>query len=197
MPDKTTAVCFTGRRPKDLGGYVHKNYDGLLRFLQEYIEAELCPYKARFITGGAQGFDQLVFWAVASVKTTAKLPMENALYLPFPSQDRNWSATGPFGREEYGLMKRNATEIKYISDKNPDGYRDAVKFLMARNSAMLADADTCIGLWTDDDAWQDPNMRSGTAACLRDAVKKCGHVQIIRYEMDGQYVRPLRADIVK
>ena len=197
MPDRTTAVCFTGRRPKDLGGYIHKNYDGLLHFLQEYVDAELCQFKTRFITGGAQGFDQLAFWAVAGVRAAQKLPIENVLYLPFPSQDGNWSQTGPFGKEEYRLMKQNATEVRYISDKNPGGYRDAVKFLMARNSAMLSDADTCVGLWTDDDAWQDQNMRSGTASCLRDALKKCGHVQIIRYEMDGQYVRPLRVDTIK
>lgn len=56
-------ICFTGRRPKDLFGYY--NYDAYKEIqdvLSPILEAHYTTNGVRnFISGGAQGFDQLAF----------------------------------------------------------------------------------------------------------------------------------------
>ena len=76
-------MSFTGRRPKDLFGYVKENYVPLVNKLTDEL---IQFYKEQgfdtFITGGAQGFDQLAFWAVDRMKRQGYM-VKNIVYAPF------------------------------------------------------------------------------------------------------------------
>lgn len=76
MSSTQKAVCFTGRRPKDLVGYRREGYIELVDYLKNYIRDNLYPHHTTYISGGAQGFDQLAFWAVE------KLRREEGAFLP-------------------------------------------------------------------------------------------------------------------
>ena len=64
--DKT--LCFTGRRPKDLFGYDKDKYYPIVDKLELILEDFYLQGFKKYISGGAQGFDQLSFWAVNRLK---------------------------------------------------------------------------------------------------------------------------------
>ena len=102
-------VCFTGRRPKDLCGYNADSYKTLVSAVLVILENLYQTQGVRrFITGGAQGFDQLAFWAVHNLRKNHP-DVENILYLPFRGQESRWLAKGPFSQDEYRLMQSMAT----------------------------------------------------------------------------------------
>ena len=58
-------ACFTGPRPNQLFGYYHlERYDIITQALGELLPQLVAQGTFDFISGGAQGFDQLAFWAV-------------------------------------------------------------------------------------------------------------------------------------
>ena len=63
-------LCFTGKRPKDLYGYNDTyEYGRLLRDVEAKLYEFYTKFNVRtFISGGAQGFDQVAFWAVERMK---------------------------------------------------------------------------------------------------------------------------------
>lgn len=62
-------ICFTGPRPAKLYGYTKKEeYQKIVDQLKEVIRGFAKFGIKNYITGGAQGFDQLAFWAVNSPK---------------------------------------------------------------------------------------------------------------------------------
>ena len=61
-------ICFTGHRPNKMAGYKHENYCSFLNSLEEHLQKYLDAGFTKFITGGAQGADQLAFWAVHRLK---------------------------------------------------------------------------------------------------------------------------------
>lgn len=61
-------LCFTGRRPKNLCGYNNNKYNDLVDKVTEICETFHQNGYRNFISGGAQGFDQLAFWAVLRLK---------------------------------------------------------------------------------------------------------------------------------
>lgn len=62
-------ICFTGPRPAKLYGYTKKEeYQKIVDQLKEVIRGFAKFGIKNYITGGAQGFDQLAFWAVNSLK---------------------------------------------------------------------------------------------------------------------------------
>lgn len=53
-----------------------------------------------FISGGAQGFDQLAFKAVNNLKQ--KYPdIKNIVYIPFTGYDKQWNEYGLFTAKEF------------------------------------------------------------------------------------------------
>jgi len=82
-----STMAFTGRRPKDLVGYDAAKYDIFLPQLVNYIIMLYNNGVRKFITGGAQGFDQLVFWAVHEAKKTHNR-IQSVVYVPFKGQER-------------------------------------------------------------------------------------------------------------
>lgn len=65
-------VTFTGPRPKKLFGYNDKeSYQKIVDVLKVQVKDAYDNGARRFISGGAQGLDQMAFWAVYSVKKRA------------------------------------------------------------------------------------------------------------------------------
>ena len=73
-PSKTKTVCFTEHRPKGIIAdrpYDESNrpvYQKIVDGLTVSIERLIEQGYTNFISGGAQGFDQLAFWAVNIIK---------------------------------------------------------------------------------------------------------------------------------
>ena len=107
-------MCFTGRRPKDLFGYQKDKYISLVNKLVTELEKFYLEGFDIFITGGAQGFDQLAFWAVNKLKQKG-YPVKNIVYIPFLKQELKWLEKGLFSQSEYRLMLKMADEIKICS----------------------------------------------------------------------------------
>ena len=106
-------VAFTGHRPKDLCGYDMAAYSDFVHELAMYL-TDLYPGKGlRVITGGAQGIDQLAFWA-ADLAKNRRIGITNIVYVPFRGQSSIWKATGPFSRNEYDHMLGAADEVHYL-----------------------------------------------------------------------------------
>ena len=156
-------VCFTGYRPNRLFGY--KNRDDYRPLLDVIIELSCGLVESgyrTFITGGAQGTDQLAFWAVETVKRNyPDLSIRSEVYIPFVGQDRRWSEDGPFGRHEYRQMLDAADRVHVVCDSDIN----VCEAMARRNEEMVADATCVIGvIAADDDIDRNPG---GTARTLR------------------------------
>lgn len=109
------AACFTGRRPKDLVGYRRESYVGFVDQMKGYINSLVARGCTRMYFGGAQGFDQLMFWAAVAVR--AQNPqLRLAVYVPFVGQESVWLDEGLFSKKEYWQMLYVADSIIIVSD---------------------------------------------------------------------------------
>lgn len=176
---KASSVCFTGHRPKDLHGYVQKPYMPLVN----YIIALCARLNSQlgvetFISGGAQGFDQMAFWAIENLKKQALV--KNKVYIPFSKQPSRWKATGLFSQAEHSLMLSRADEVRIIAN-DPADFPATVQALHGRNHAMVADSDIVIALLAPK-AWNWETAKGGTAECVRYARKAGKPVIAVKYD---------------
>lgn len=178
MPKSATppyTVCFTGRRPKDLCGYDLQKYVHFHQQLLSFVHQLYQMGFRTFITGGAQGFDQMVFRAVYEMnKNYHYKDVRNKIYIPFAGQEDRWAEKGLFSKEEYQDLLTKAHEVHIISPQN------SVKAMFLRNEAMVDDADLCIGLYPDEH-WRTAS-HGGTASCMQYAEKQDVPVWRIAYE---------------
>lgn len=118
MTDTTKlALAFTGHRPDKLAGYEREKYRAFTDELADllYQQYYQCGYR-KFITGGAQGFDQLAFWSVEKMRRTHKLDdVENIVYIPFQGQESRWKDEGCFSKNDYKKMLCAATRTQVLS----------------------------------------------------------------------------------
>lgn len=181
--DKNTTVCFAGHRPKALCGYDEAKYVAARRQLTDLILLMAKAGKTSFITGGAQGIDQLAFWAVAHARTDAArqgYPMRNVLVLSFPGFGSNWRQDGAFSRAQLEIAIRCADEVRYASGAAPVDKQDAVRRLMARNEAMLDLSGTLVAVCNLSD-WRNRSVMSGTAAAMRSALSRDMRIMRVPY----------------
>lgn len=173
--DAVKTLTFTGRRPKYLFGYEDKqSYLILCRYLYTKVERLFKEGFTRFISGGAQGFDQCAFRVVNALKKHyPDAGIKNILYLPCKNQAGKWGDTGLFGKSEYEKMLKAADEIRYISDEYTN------RCLIERNHAMVDDSDAVIGLFSDET--YEKLYSSGTAECLNYAKDKGIDIYQITY----------------
>lgn len=161
-------ICFTGRRPKYLCGY--KSHEPYTHFVSELVEILRAYYMLgykRFISGGAQGFDQLAFWAVEQLKHQYD-DIENIVYIPFIGYGGQWVKDGVFGQQEYKLMLDRADEIHYcIAENISTNGAKVLAALTNRNHAMVDNADLVIALYPEENF---QFQKGGTAECMRYAV---------------------------
>lgn len=179
MEQTGKTICFTGPRPKQLFGYNRERYNPIVHFYKNLIrDAFLYHGYNRFLFGGAQGIDQLAFWAAYAVKSEGR-DIKLVIYVPFKGQEESWSQTGPFSQSEYRQMLQKADEVKVICpelDRNDASVPEkdlthmAVKALYERNHAMVDDSDLVYAFYPDE-SWMDETTRDGTAACMRYAME--------------------------
>lgn len=182
-------ACFTGHRPNKLHGYDRNAYRPLVSQLTGRCEEILRKYNLDgFISGGAQGFDQLAFWSVKHVIDQGNL-IENLVYIPFVGQSDIWRPTGPFGQQDYDQMLLASTGVKIIAPEKPADKRGIVQALYARNHAMVDDSDLVIGLWAEPGDFRASN--GGTAECLRYAIAQGKQVLVLHYDTDYMLINAI------
>lgn len=163
-------ICFTGPRPNQLFGYEslipyeEQIITPLMKCLEQY-------HGAKFITGGAQGFDMCAFWAAR------RLHEYTSVYVPFEGQASRWSEYGVFGQADYFRMLELADEVQMLSGI-PRG-DDVGRLLHVRNQMMVNDSDFVIALLHGrSERWESAS--GGTSSCVRYAVHMCKRVLVMR-----------------
>lgn len=162
-------ACFTGHRPNKLWGYSNA-YHAEYQKLVDKICAK-CRYLVEnegvttFVSGGAQGVDQLAFWAVNKLKKVHP-EVQNIVFVPFVGQEKRWASdNGLFSQQQYQLMLKLADDVR-ICGELPDANDKAavVKLLHGRNHQMVNSSDILIAVCRTD---IDVNAKGGTAECMR------------------------------
>lgn len=172
--DKTHAICFTGPRPQKLFGFQDcKEYEAISHALAHLLQnLEQSGYNT-FISGGAQGFDQLAFFTV----DTYMMYVNNHVFIPFKQQPDRWFEKGFFGQEAYRTMLTKAKSVTDISDGRMNmPYYECIKYLMKRNEEMVDHSSITVALY-----WHDKDYiteKGGTASCIRYSLKQ-GHKVIL------------------
>lgn len=162
--ENITSVCFTGQRPKSVPlKYDADKWccarDGLTKLTDKLAELGVTD----FISGGAQGADQIAFWAVYQTKQT-HAGITNHLYRPFPEQASKWLQHGLFSQDEYNLIVKTADNIHTTA---PSFSKRA---LYQRNLDMLNAADLVIVVAPQTISWQNGEP-GGTQNMLREVDK--------------------------
>ena len=146
--DKSQTICFTGHRPKLLWGYygsAMNKYNNLVSYLTDTVLPDLYNKGFRnYITGGAQGFDQLVFEAVDTFKHTHP-DVKNIIYCPCLNQEKMWmEGQSRFCKGYYHAQLSRADEVVYITNTEY-----TLPCMNARNEAMLNDSAGVVALFND------------------------------------------------
>lgn len=174
--------CFTGRRPDSLYGYSsRKRYDGIVKTMTSVVMALVSVSGTRtFISGGAQGGDQLAFWSVEHAKrnlSDSNIDISNVVYVPFKGQESRWENSGLFGQDEYAKMLDMADKVTYLYGKRPDSYWKTMQLLFGRNHAMVNDSGIVIALYPIDDSVL--SQKGGTVETMRYAFSMSKPVIVI------------------
>ena len=171
-------ICFTGHRAKALCGYRRESYHAFVYELKNLILQLYATQSATvFYSGGAQGFDQLAFWAVAHAKLEHP-EIQNNLILPDQFFHMRWPENSCFGQHDFAIMCRYADSIQYAAPKNTTG----VRYLFVRNHMLVDQSDAVIGLYTGTDDWKNSLTKGGTAECLRYAWNTGKRVMLLNTE---------------
>lgn len=190
---KIETVCFTGSRPNKLRGYVKDSYVPFVDTLTEVLTYLHDTFgTSKYISGGAQGMDQLSFWSVERLKNIVadENTVKNILHKPFDGQEGRWLRTGLFSQHEYNLMCRCADETVVVDSKvSPDDYRQVCRALDNRNHSMVDISDLVIALY-EDDGWHTA-QHSGTANCMQYAHAQHKPILQLMYEKSNDVTRPL------
>lgn len=154
------ALCFTGPRPNKLFGYTLEKYRDMSYACELAIRDAVADGIDTVITGGAQGVDQLAFWAARRAQR-AGLPIRNVVYVPFKGQEGRWPERTPFGKAEYRLMLGHADEVVVLAENAGNTY---AKLLFARNHAMVDASKLIVAVYHGP---ADGRVHGGTAETYR------------------------------
>ena len=167
------SICFTGKRAKSLAGYSRENYQQLFDKLYEFLYRLVEIYKEfdiEFLSGGAQGFDQLAFWAVEKLKRNG-YSVKNIVVVPFKGQENPWKDQGTFSKEDYNLMLSKADNVVILSEDS-NNYADKYK---DRNHYMVDHSVAVIGLFNE--------ISGGTGECISYAKEQKQNRQMTIYQI--------------
>lgn len=122
---KAKTVCFTGHRPKELGGYDMKN--PIMMELKQHLLNIIYDLVfnhgiRRFMSGGALGADTAAFWCVEIFKRNhpdIASEIENILCTPFLEQSIKWI---PEQQELYNKMTKLCNTL--VNVENIPNYQD-------------------------------------------------------------------------
>lgn len=182
MADNAKTIAFTGHRPNKLAGYDREGYRTFTTDLASLLfEKYYSKGIRKFISGGAQGFDQLAFWAVEKMRLKYSLEdIENVVYVPFKGQEKIWKADGCFSKDDYRKMICRADSINMLNGALTDRGR-IVGALMQRNCAMIDDADILCAL-NNSPRWAESN--GGTAAAMQYALAIGRQIDRVRFTLN-------------
>lgn len=176
------SMCFTGVRPNKLCGYERDPYKPFVKqmtgFLRQYADMGIQKY----VTGGAQGFDQLTFWAVNALKTDYP-EIQNIVYVPFKGQESVWSKYGVFSQQDYAQMLKYADDIKYVFTEKANTKKEASHMLKVRNESMVNETDLVVALQNDMN-WKTAKI-GGTAHCMQYAWSQRRPIHRLSYTTDS------------
>lgn len=172
------AVAFTGPRPKILCGYGRDAYKPFVAQLAAMLKIYYEDGFREFITGGAQGFDQLAFWAARRLKEECP-DICLTVYVPFSGQESIWAKEGCFSQADYHKMIALADRVECLQEEKPETKRGVVHALFWRNERMVDDADAVIAL-CNEDGWR--NASGGTAGCMQYASRRAKPIHRIMYQ---------------
>ncbi len=156
--DRAKTVTFTGHRPRklcqDIPGSSQAAYDKatykpfFMKSLRRMINDQIRAGYRNFITGGAQGFDQLAFWAVESLKshyqkTDPSIRIQNIVFVPVLHQESRWAEKGSFSKEEYRLMLQKADQVVVVCNEPYSKEKGPIQ-MNERNKAMIDNASLLI-----------------------------------------------------
>jgi len=168
--DKMYTICFTGHRPNKLFGYQSEEAYKPLRKRLSALIAEIAEKHdgVHIITGGAQGVDQLAFWAAQHARELTNKPIYNDVFVPFRGQERRWAKYGVFSQAQYAQMLRRADHVTQCEDScaaqsDNDDYRTVVTKLYRRNELMVDASDMVVAVIVPG----FDGKKGGTAACVR------------------------------
>lgn len=114
------------------------------------------------ITGMALGVDQ--WGALIAMRLKKSNPsLKLIAHVPCRDYERNWTSPQ---QKVYQHILSNCDDVKYVSESYTD------KCLKERNESMVNDADFVLGVWNG-------KYKSGTASCLRYALKEEKDVTVI------------------
>ena len=175
------SVCFTGPRPVHLHGYADQApYMPVVEIMAAVITGLADAGVTDFVTGGAQGLDQLAFWAVDRVKRS-RPAIRNVMYVPFDAQASRWSRFGLFSQAEYMRCRQQADEVRVLAPDPPaDRPYAAAKLMHARNHAMVDDTDVTVALLADR-SLDYAHSKGGTSECVRYALSQKKPVLAVEY----------------
>jgi uncharacterized phage-like protein YoqJ len=162
-------LCFTGHRPNKLGGYSGEEAEGIRKCLLGHL-ARLIERAARkgyttFISGGAQGVDQIAAEAVINRRANPEFAhIKLVIARPFPSQHIKW----PYNSQKRFHEIVDAADV--VVDVSPDPY--APWKMQVRNEFMVNQSRTVVAVW-------DGTEKGGTWNCIRYAVKMDRAVLVI------------------
>ena len=156
-------MCFTGRRPKDLCQYIESRYNGFVSWLADFLYQRFYIEKGvrMFISGGAQGIDQLAFWAIELMKRRYGLTDVKNVVFAVRGQHSKWLEEGAFSKAQYNKMLAMADIVCFVSG-------GSIQALFDRNHLMCDWSDIVLGVYPDD-TWTF--NKGGTSECLRYATK--------------------------
>jgi uncharacterized phage-like protein YoqJ len=176
--ENINTICFTGPRPAKLYGYTKKEeYQKIVDQIKEMIRGFAKFGIKNYITGGAQGFDQLAFWAVNSLKK--EYDIQNIVYIPFQGQEHLWKKTGMFGQKDFQKMLALADQVVNVSEaRNLDMTKEKAEIdaMLVRNEMMVDNSQMVIGFFPFSKDYK--KEKGGTASCLRYADGKIHVCQI-------------------
>lgn len=159
------AVSFTGHRPRKfitnnqkVNVFTKEFYTEFSEQLYKYLEQLYNKGGYRnFITGGAQGFDQLVFWQVYNLKYKYSSVM-NKVFIPFKGQESRWKYSGLFGQEEYNKMLYNSDSVINCCTSIKD---NITQLMYNRNHRMVDNSELICACITEDE-YKNNNITGGT-----------------------------------
>lgn len=166
---KAETVAFMGPRPAKLGGYDVNNYAKLNETVTNIVESLISYGTTSFVTNGAQGFNQMVFWTIDSARKCYS-DIQNKLCLPFDGQEKKWTEDGIFGQRIFRQLKINATNKRFIGDLNgSDDYKVVAEALRKCDETIVDETDLLIALYPSYTWMKDSDDE--TSSCMRYAAK--------------------------
>lgn len=166
-PENEKTVCFTGHRPNRLFGYRKPEpYKRVMNTITAICDQYFCEENARtFVSGCAQGIDQLAFWAVERLKQLhPDAGIRNYVFVPCKGFGGNWPTDSMFGQDKLQKILETCDGFYMCQEEEYTG----PECLFQRNRDMLEVSDICLACWNMD---TDPlQTRGGTAGTIKEAL---------------------------